>query len=227
MLSGGRALHRPLAGGQVVSEIGCPPGGMEKCVSRGAGDIESGRTASSLEQPAAPRRTRLGDAPRLPAIGTADVHDQGRARNHPRIEPAIPTGLNHETTNPSFGDVGWTMHWFAAWLSRAHPINGLPVLVLRSRPVYCPGSLDGPQAEWWMRIADGLAPLRRRQKHPQRCRAVSLQERRTTTGEAGPPTTLIVSPPVQISQVGANALMMHPNAVTVFSVVWSVGGRET
>jgi hypothetical protein len=137
MLSGGRALHRPLAGGQVVSEIGCPPGGMEKCVSRGAGDIESGRTVSSLEQPAAPRRTRLGDAPRLPAIGTADVHDQGRARNHPRIEPAIPTGLNHETTNPSFGDVGWTMHWFAAWLSRAHPINGLPVLVLRSRPVYC------------------------------------------------------------------------------------------
>ena len=69
--------------------------------------------------------------------------------------------------------------------------------------------------------------LRRRQKHPQRCRAVSLQERRTTTGEAGPPTTLIVSPPVQISQVGPNALMMHPNAVTVFSVVWSVGGRET
>ena len=78
-----------------------------------------------------------------------------------------------------------------------------------------------------MRIADGLAPLRRRQKHPERCRAVSLQERRATTGEAGPPTTLIVSPPVQISQVGPNALVVHPNAVTVLGVVWSVGRRET
>ena len=98
----------------------------------------------SLEQPADPGRTWLGDAPRLPAVGTADVHDQGRARNHLRIEPAVSTGLQHETMNPSSGNVGWTMHWFAAWLIRARPINGLPVLVLQSRPVYC--RLSGPTA---------------------------------------------------------------------------------
>ena len=38
---------------------------------------------------------------------------------------------------------------------------------------------------------------------------------------------LIVSPQVQISQVGANALVVHPNALTVVGVVWSVGRRET
>jgi hypothetical protein len=32
---------------------------------------------------------------------------------------------------------------------------------------------------------------------------------------------------VQISQVGANALVVQPNAVTVLGVVWSVGGCET
>ena len=99
--------------------------------------VQDGRIAFTLEQPGEPGRTWLGDAPRLAAIGTADVHDQRRARNHLRIEPAVSAGLNHETRDPSFGNVGWATHWFSAWLSSARPINGLPVLVLRSRDGYC------------------------------------------------------------------------------------------
>lgn len=38
---------------------------------------------------------------------------------------------------------------------------------------------------------------------------------------------LIVSPPVPITQVGANALMVHLNAITVLGVVWAVGRGET
>jgi hypothetical protein len=48
----------------------------------------------------------------------------------------------------------------------------------------------------------------------------------TTAGEAAPPPRLIVSPPVPISQVGANALMVHSNAVTMLGVVGAVAQRQ-
>ena len=48
----------------------------------------------------------------------------------------------------------------------------------------------------------------------------------TTAGEAAPPPRLIVSPPVPISQVGANALMVHSNAVTMLGVVGAVVQRQ-
>jgi len=94
--------------------------------------VQDGRIAPSLEQPGEPGRTWLGDAPGFSAIGTADVHHEGRARHHLRIVPAAFARLNRETTDPSFGDVGWTTHWFAAWLVSPRASNGLPVLVLVS-----------------------------------------------------------------------------------------------
>jgi hypothetical protein len=39
--------------------------------------------------------------------------------------------------------------------------------------------------------------------------------------------TLVVSAPLQILSVAANALVVHPNAITVLGVVWAVGRRET
>ena len=39
--------------------------------------------------------------------------------------------------------------------------------------------------------------------------------------------TLVVSSPLQILEVAANALVVHPNAITVIGVVWAVGRRET
>ena len=95
--------------------------------------------------------------------------------------------LNRETTDPSFGDVGWNTHWFAAWLVSPRASNGLPVLVLvsirRREPsswwqpaVYC-GSMDQPHAELWMRVAD--APNRLREAKAaadaQRSRAAALR----------------------------------------------------
>jgi hypothetical protein len=49
----------------------------------------------------------------------------------------------------------------------------------------------------------------------------------TTAAKAAPPPRLIVGPPVPITQVGANALVVHPDAVTVLGVVWAVGRRQT
>jgi hypothetical protein len=181
----------------VVSEIGCPPDGMEKCVSRGAGNIESGRTASSRVAGCArahpawgrstpPRnrhsgRTRPGTCAKPPADRARNL-DRAQSRDDKSVFRGcgLDDALVRSVAQPRAPDQ-WAAGTSTAVTSRI-----------------LPGSKDGPQAECWMRIADGLTPLRRRrQRHPQRFRAVSLQERRatvtcrnspgdTTTGEAGP-----------------------------------------
>ena len=58
--------------------------------------------------------SRLGDAPRVAARGTANVHHERRARHHDRVVRAPLTGLDHHTIDPSV--VGWAR--------RGHFVNG-------------------------------------------------------------------------------------------------------
>src|SRR5918993_5412920 len=94
----------------------------------------------------------LEDAPRVAAIGTANVHHKRRARHHDRVVRAPLAGLDHETIDPSV--VGWDR--------RVHSVNGRIVADRLTRhhglevlvPVTCRysgRSMDTPDAELWMR----------------------------------------------------------------------------